>query len=246
MFAGRSTDAESTVLPALSAWLQESLSDIPEARSYEDHGVVLKSDAKKEEDLKDEDSGDGDDVVKEDPDEGSESDNDVKEEASVRDALIAGKARLPHLGRAMTDVQELKQAAHWMAAARDERILCASVVLDQKPDGLQQYLADSVYAACRSDELKLTAFPDFNQFVQGLKEAKVQVQSQEFQVCVKRGACLVPLGAFANKWLESEQFKAEATAILEAHNSKYNETGDFVENETRTHSSMTIEMKLKT
>lgn len=41
MFSGRSTDAESTVLPALSAWLQESLSDIPEARSYEDHGLVL-------------------------------------------------------------------------------------------------------------------------------------------------------------------------------------------------------------
>lgn len=41
MFAGRSTDAESTVLPSLASYIGEALADIPEARSFEDHGVVL-------------------------------------------------------------------------------------------------------------------------------------------------------------------------------------------------------------
>lgn len=34
-------DAESTVLPRVSSWLQESLGEIPEVRSFEDHGVII-------------------------------------------------------------------------------------------------------------------------------------------------------------------------------------------------------------
>ena len=41
MFAGKSSDADSTVLPALSSWIQESFSDIPECRQFDDHGLVL-------------------------------------------------------------------------------------------------------------------------------------------------------------------------------------------------------------
>ena len=41
MFSGKSVDADSTVLPSLASWVQDSLADIPEARSFEDHGVVL-------------------------------------------------------------------------------------------------------------------------------------------------------------------------------------------------------------
>lgn len=41
MFSGKSVDADSTVLPSLSSWIQESLADIPEVRSFEDHGVVM-------------------------------------------------------------------------------------------------------------------------------------------------------------------------------------------------------------
>jgi len=41
LFAGRSADAESTVLPSLAAWLQESISEVPEARSSDDHGLVI-------------------------------------------------------------------------------------------------------------------------------------------------------------------------------------------------------------
>ena len=41
LFAGRSADAESTVLPSLASWVQESISEVPEARSSEDHGLVI-------------------------------------------------------------------------------------------------------------------------------------------------------------------------------------------------------------
>ncbi|CAL1173958.1 unnamed protein product [Cladocopium goreaui] len=404
LFAGRSADAESTVLPSLAAWLQESISEVPEARSSDDHGLVIwlnlptagiigaskydflltsvttlltmmkknsiallvhpnraaqmqpNRNTKKEEDgdMKDEDCLD-EGSVKNDP--GSDSDSNdrdgAKDEADVRDvrynlekdlsakernlvvrnvtwvfskvrrpnpplpeesiygkrdgaitgiavmhmdkansfrrcslwnrgvvdnvemlsrsnmfkpqALIAGKANLPHLGRALTDVQELKQVSGgthfveqtlslckpatmattfvidlhcydgWPAlavlqeAARDQRIFCASVVLDTKPDGIQQYLANAVYEACRTQSLKLAGFPDFSQYIQGLKDAKPEVQINEYKVCVKRGPRLVVLGALAQQWLQSEQFKLEATNLVEAHNKKFNPDGDFVE-----------------
>ncbi|CAL1126565.1 unnamed protein product [Cladocopium goreaui] len=178
---------------------------------------------------------------------------------------VQSKANLPHLGRALTDVQELKQVAGgtdfveqtlaslkpqtvsttlmldlhcydgWPAlavlqeAAREERILCGSVVLDQRPDGLQQYLANAVYESCRSKQLKLKAFPDFSQYIQSLKDVKPESTGHEYQVCTKRGTTLCVLGSYASKWLESEQFKGDATAIIQQHNQKYNPEGDFVE-----------------
>ena len=41
MFSGKSVDAESTILPAVTSWVAEAFAEIPEARSYEDHGVCL-------------------------------------------------------------------------------------------------------------------------------------------------------------------------------------------------------------
>lgn len=121
------------------------------------------------------------------------------------------------------------QVSNSQEAARDQRILCASVVLDTKPDGIQQYLANAVYEACRTQSLKLAGFPDFSQYIQGLKDATPEVQINEYKVCVKRGSRLVVLGALAQQWLQSEQFKLEATNLIEAHNKKFNPDGDFVE-----------------
>ena len=41
LFCGKSIDAESTILPSLSSWIGEAFSEIPEVRSFEDHGLVL-------------------------------------------------------------------------------------------------------------------------------------------------------------------------------------------------------------
>ena len=40
-FTSRAKDAESVVLPPLLSWIDESLQDIPEVRSVEDHGVFV-------------------------------------------------------------------------------------------------------------------------------------------------------------------------------------------------------------
>ena len=109
------------------------------------------------------------------------------------------------------------------------RILCASVILDSKPDHLQQYLANAVYEACRGNQIRLSGFPDFSPLIQGLKEAAPEVEPRPFQVCVKRGPKLVVLGSLANKWLQSEQFGPEANALVEDHNKRFNVDGDFVE-----------------
>lgn len=109
------------------------------------------------------------------------------------------------------------------------RILCGSVVLDSKPDYLQQYLANAVYEACRGNRIRLNGFPDFAPLIQGLKEASPEVESRPLQVCVKRGSKLLVLGSLANKWLQSEQCGPEANAIVEDHNKRFNVDGDFVE-----------------
>jgi len=41
MFAGRSVDSESTVLPSISSWVQETFLDMVEVRSFDDHGLIL-------------------------------------------------------------------------------------------------------------------------------------------------------------------------------------------------------------
>lgn len=118
--------------------------------------------------------------------------------------------------------------------AANERVLCASVVLDQKPEPLQQHLATAVYEACRAGDLKLAQFPDFATPIQRLKEVKPDTAGHQYQVCVRRGDSLVVLGTYANKWLQSDEFKGHTKQIIEGHNTQYNKNGEFVEEEERT------------
>ena len=88
-------------------------------------------------------------------------------------------------------------------------------------------------------ELRLQGFPDFSPLIQGLKESVPEMEAYEYQVCAKRGSKLVVLGSLANKWLQSEDFGAEATSLIENHNKNFNIDGDFVEEETdRTHGTV--------
>ena len=41
LFAGLAKEAESTILPPVTTYIQESFSDTPECKSPEDHGVIL-------------------------------------------------------------------------------------------------------------------------------------------------------------------------------------------------------------
>eukprot|EP00438_Fugacium_kawagutii_P001411 Skav219711 [mRNA] locus=scaffold776:216658:218739:- [translate_table: standard] len=160
-----------------------------------------------------------------------------------RDAAISGIAVI-HQDRAniykrsslwkqgvVDDIQMLPRAEMFKEenAASDHRTLCASVVLDQRPDHLQQYLANAVYEAARAGDLSLHGFPNFETYTQGLRDAKPEQDVHQYQVCVKRGTSLVALGTYANKWLQSETFQTEAKQILDQHNKEFNPDGDFVE-----------------
>jgi hypothetical protein len=68
----------------------------------------------------------------------------------------------------------------------------------------------------------------------GLKDVKPESDGPEYQVCVQRGSKLVVLGAYANKWLQSDTFKADAKTLIDAHNENYNADGDYVEEPERT------------
>lgn len=41
VFSGKAVEAESTVLPSITSWIEETLHEIPEVRSSEDHGLVI-------------------------------------------------------------------------------------------------------------------------------------------------------------------------------------------------------------
>ena len=41
VFSGKADQAESTIMPAVSTWIQETLSEIAEVRESEDHAVVI-------------------------------------------------------------------------------------------------------------------------------------------------------------------------------------------------------------
>ena len=40
-FSGRAQEAESTVLPAMTSYIEETFAEMPEVRSVEDHGLVI-------------------------------------------------------------------------------------------------------------------------------------------------------------------------------------------------------------
>ena len=40
LFAGLAKDAESTILPVVTSWCEESFSDIPECRAFDDHSII--------------------------------------------------------------------------------------------------------------------------------------------------------------------------------------------------------------
>ena len=41
LFAGLAKEAESTVMPPLATWIEETFNDIPECKCQDDHGLVL-------------------------------------------------------------------------------------------------------------------------------------------------------------------------------------------------------------
>ncbi|CAK9042507.1 unnamed protein product [Durusdinium trenchii] len=169
---------------------------------------------------------------------------------------------LPHLGRAFTDAQELRQVAGgtdivqktldhflpqtvstclvvdlhcydcWPAltalkeSSTGRRVLCANIVLDKAPEPLSQRVANHIYEACRSEQIKVVGFPNFASAVSAIQNMRPTDTGKEYQVTVKKHDKLVILKALAAKWMDSE-FKDATTAEIEKHNNEFNQDGEY-------------------
>lgn len=119
-------------------------------------------------------------------------------------------------------------------ATQDKRVLCASVLLNEEPELLQQRIGNAVYDRCRAKTLSLAGFPDYEPLVCSLKESTPTGTEVVYKVCAVRHDKLLVLQSLTRRWLEFEGTRDEAHAMVEAHNKQYNADGEFMENDERT------------
>lgn len=112
--------------------------------------------------------------------------------------------------------------------ADSRRVLCATIVLDRAPDSLQQRVANKLHESCRAGSLEISNFPDYKHLVAAVQNIQPEESDTSFQVCVKKHDKLQVLSVLANKFLENEDFRQQASQLIEEHNSKFNEDGDFM------------------
>ena len=110
------------------------------------------------------------------------------------------------------------------------KVLCATVLLDRGLEGLQQRVANKVYEACRAggSSLEVVGFPDYKPLLQALQSTQPEDVQSNYQVTVKRHDKLLVLSTLAQKFLDHDDFKAEALGLIEQHNENFNPDGDWM------------------
>ncbi|CAK9032535.1 unnamed protein product [Durusdinium trenchii] len=116
------------------------------------------------------------------------------------------------------------------------RVMCASVLLDAPSvDELTSRVANSVHNACRSGQLELPGFPDYGPVLAALKGGATETVHKDYKVCsVVNSSQLAVLQVYAQRWLDEELTKEQATRIITDHNAKFNPDGDFLQGEVKT------------
>lgn len=99
-------------------------------------------------------------------------------------------------------------------------------MLDKAPEPLSQRVANHIYEACRSEQIKVVGFPNFASAVSAIQNMRPTDTGKEYQVTVKKHDKLVILKALAAKWMGSE-FKDATTAEIEKHNNEFNQDGEY-------------------
>lgn len=121
-------------------------------------------------------------------------------------------------------------------------VLCATAVLDKGADGLKQHVANKVYEKCRAGDgrLEVANFPDYKPLVTALQSTQPEVTAPAYQVTVQRHDKLVILSSLAKKFLETEEFKLEASNLIDEHNSVFNKDGEYLAEPEPTRTLSTI------
>ena len=130
--------------------------------------------------------------------------------------------------RYQQDINKIYQAITVQELAEQRRVLCATVMLDRGVDGLQQRVSNQLYEGCRHGKLEVAGFPDYKPLLSALQQEVPEDNSNSYQVCVKRMDKLLVLSSLADKFLQSEEFTAEATDLVTKHNDAFNPDGDFL------------------
>ena len=101
--------------------------------------------------------------------------------------------------------------------AAGQKYLCASVVLDGQPELLQQCIVNQTYESCRSKQMYIPGFPDYDPVAAALRESSSSGTGQEvnYKVCVAKPGGLVVLQSLARRWLEYDGTKEMAKTVLE-------------------------------
>ena len=109
-----------------------------------------------------------------------------------------------------------------------KNVYCGNVLLGTPPDAIVTRIANEVYSAARSGKLTIAGFPDFSPTITALAaNARAASSRVDYKVTLNKGGKLMVLEAFASKFVECEQTKERAEALIASHNARYNKDGEF-------------------
>ena len=100
-------------------------------------------------------------------------------------------------------------------------------MLDKASEMLAQRVANKVYELCRSGTLSLPGFPEYTPLINALRNTENEGPKESYEVCVRKHDKLLILQSYAEKWLNSSEFSAEARELLEEHNKHFNRDGEW-------------------
>lgn len=78
---------------------------------------------------------------------------------------------------------------------------------------------------CRSNQIKLPGFPEFEQVVADLRKSNSEVPPPEFQVCLPVPNGLAIRENLVEQWTSCDLVEVEMKELLKKHNDKYNPHG---------------------
>ncbi|CAK9033935.1 unnamed protein product [Durusdinium trenchii] len=86
-------------------------------------------------------------------------------------------------------------------------------------------IGEKLYGMCRSNQIKLPGFPEFEQVVADLRKSNSEVPPPEFQVCLPVPNGLAIRENLVEQWTSCDLVEVEMKELLKKHNDKYNPHG---------------------
>ena len=108
-----------------------------------------------------------------------------------------------------------------------KQCMCAAITLDNSGLELNNRVANAIYESCRTGQLDVPSFPNFQPLISALKSGQTCDRTKSFRVSAQRHDQLLILESLAKKWTQHEATAEDAKAIIEAHNEEYNNSGEY-------------------